>query len=157
MKLITWFAMVCIWLAGVSAAWARNTEMSVQIQTGHLRETPNFLGRVVTAVSYGDRVSILSRQAPWSQVSTSEGKSGWIHDSALTRDRIVMKAGAEDVNRTASGEELALAGKGFNSQVEADFKERNKEVDFTWIDRMEEFTVSEQEIVKFLKEGGLQK
>jgi len=142
---------VCILMAGLTQA----AEMSVQIQTGQLRETPSFLGKVVSTVSYADRVTIVTKQSPWMQVRSPAGKTGWIHESALTRDKIVLKAGAEDVERTASGEEIALAGKGFNSQVEADFKEKNKEIDFTWIDRMETYKVDQAEMNKFLKEGGL--
>ena len=156
MKRLLLSVMICLWLVSLGPAMARATEMSVQIQTGQLRETPSFLGRVVTTVEYGNRVTVTSKQGVWSQVTSGDGKSGWIHESALTRSRIELKAGADDVSRTASGEELALAGKGFNSQVEADFKERNKDIDFTWIDRMESFTVSEKEMITFLKEGGLQ-
>ena len=143
-----------IWFTGLAAVQAA-TQMSIQIQTGQLRETPTFLGRIVTSVQYGDRVDIVTKQGAWNQVRTAGGKSGWIHESALTRDKIVLKAGAQDVNRTASGEELALAGKGFNSDVEADFKSKNKEIDFTWIDRMEKIVVGESQIVTFLREGGL--
>lgn len=138
-----------------SATALHAAEMSVQIQAGQLRETPSFLGKVVATVSYADRVVIITKQSPWMQVSSPSGTKGWIHESALTRDKIVLKAGADDVQRTASGEEIALAGKGFNSQVEADFKDKNKEIDFTWIDRMEKFKVEQSEMNVFLKEGGL--
>lgn len=143
-------------LVVLAATGVRAAEMSVQVQTGQLRETPSFLGKVVTTVNYADRVIVVTKQSPWLQVSSPAGKTGWIHESALTRDRIVLKAGADDVERTASGEEIALAGKGFNSQVEADFKEKNKDIDFTWIDRMETFKVEQAEMNAFLKEGGLQ-
>jgi hypothetical protein len=42
-------------------------------------------------------------------------KTGWLHQSALTKKTISMKAGGQDVATAASGDELALAGKGFNS------------------------------------------
>jgi uncharacterized protein YgiM (DUF1202 family) len=145
-----------LWLAGLTAAQAAPTQMSIQIQTGQLRATPTFLGKIVTSVKYADRVEVITKQAGWSQVRTTSGQSGWIHDSALTRDKLVLKAGAADVSRTASGEELALAGKGFNSDVEADFKSKNQNIDFTWIDKMEKIVVNENEIVSFFREGGLQ-
>ena len=67
-----------------------------------------------------------------------------------------LSAGAADVGKTASGEELAMAGKGFNSRVEADFKNKNRDIDFTWIDKMETLKVSEKQSRAFLKEGGLE-
>lgn len=129
-------------------------QMSVQVQTTQLRATPSYLGGVVATVQYADRVDVLQKQGAWMQVQ-SNGKTGWVNESALTKTRIELRAGAEDVRRTATGEEIALAGKGFNSQVEADFKAKNKDVDFTWIDRMETFKIEEPELVRFRKEGGL--
>jgi uncharacterized protein YgiM (DUF1202 family) len=140
-------------LAWASAASAES--MSIQVQTGQLRATPSFLGKVVAAVQYADVVDVVAKQGVWTQVRSVRGQTGWIHESALTRQRIALKAGAQDVSRTASGEELALAGKGFNSQVEAQFREKNQQIDFTWIDRMESFSVDENEIRQFLKEGGV--
>jgi len=148
---------VAVWI-GLTAvvAQAAPSMMSLQVQSSPLRATPSPLGRVVATIQYGDRVEVVGRQTGWMQVKSPAGQVGWVNESALTRNRIVLKAGAEDVSRTASGEELALAGKGFNSQVEADFKARNENIDFTWIDRMEAIVVSDPEVVVFLKEGGLQ-
>ncbi len=129
--------------------------MSVQIQTSPLRATPSPLGKVVTTLKYADQVEIIGKQTGWLQVKASGGQTGWVNESALTKKKIVLSSGAQDVSRTASGEELALAGKGFNSQVEADFKAKNQNIDFTWIDRMEKIVVTDQEVAGFLKEGGL--
>ena len=86
----------------------------------------------------------------------SEGAAeGWIHASALTPKKIVLRAGAEDVEAAASSDELALAGKGFNQQVESEFRAKNPNLDFTWIDEMETYVVSENEMKQFLKEGEL--
>ena len=128
-------------------------QMSIQVQNAQLRADASYLGRPVTQVAYGTRVTILETRGDWRQVQEPGGKSGWVHLSALSKKAIAMKAGAQDVNAAASGEELALAGKGFNSSVEADFKDKNKDVDFTWIDRMEKMKSSVEEITKFLNEG----
>ena len=56
---------------------------------------------------------------------------------------------------STSSDELALAGKGFSKQVENEFKEKNPNVNYAWIDRMEKFVVSETQIKRFLKEGKL--
>lgn len=149
-KMTLWFLAVSLVLtASASAEW-----MSVQVQTTQLRESPSYLGRVLATVSYTDRIEVLERQRGWAQVRAS-GTLGWVNESALTKKQLRLVSGAADVERSASGEEIALAGKGFNSQVEADFKAKNREVDFTWIDRMETFKVSEQEIGSFMREGGL--
>ena len=139
--------------AGVLAAGAAT--MSVQVRTVQIRATPSFLGRVVAPMSYGDRVQVLETKNAWMNVTGPGGQSGWVHGSALTKRKIVLAAGSQDVQTGASGDELALASKGFNSDVEADFKSKNKKIDFTWVNRMEKFKVSPEQLLDFLKEGGV--
>ena len=67
----------------------------------------------------------------------------------------MLKAGTKDAAVTASSNEIALAGKGFNRQVEADYRKKNKNIRFTWIDRMEKFVVSNDEMNAFVKQGEL--
>jgi uncharacterized protein YgiM (DUF1202 family) len=140
-------------LAAASGVLAAGEKMSVQVKTGQLRAKPSFLGSVVATVAYADRVTVAGKQNPWLKVTDARGRTGWIHQSALTTKRIVLSAGAADVGKGVSGEELALAGKGFNSQVEAEFKAENKGIDFTWVDRMETFVVTPDEATAFLAEG----
>jgi uncharacterized protein YgiM (DUF1202 family) len=109
----------------------------------------------VAPLSYGDRVQVLETKNEWMNVTGPGGQSGWVHSSALTKKTIAMTSGTQDVQTGASGDELALASKGFNSDVEADFKSKNKNVDFTWVDKMEKFKVQPREMQSFLKEGGV--
>lgn len=130
--------------------------MSIQVKEGRLRATPSFLGKVVSTVPYGTRVAIVKRQGEWIEVGIPTGvEQGWIHASALTEKRIKMTAGGDDVSAAATGDELALAGKGFNKQVEQQFRSENPDMDFTWVDRMETWDVSAGEIAKFMEKGGL--
>ena len=46
-------------------------------------------------------------------------------------------------------------GKGFNQQVESEFRAKNPNLDFTWVDKMETYVVSEEEMKQFLEKGGL--
>jgi len=129
--------------------------MSVQVKNGELRETPTFLGKVVSQVSYGDQVQVNQEQGAWVNVTASGGKTGWIHNSALTQKHIEMNAGNQNVQTAASGDELALASKGFNSDVEAEFKSKNKNIDFTWVDHMIKWKVTPPEMMEFLKDGAV--
>lgn len=142
-------------LAALAAGAATPSAMSVQVRNGQLRATPSFLGQVVAPLAYGDAVQVLQQQGEWMKVSGPGMKTGWIHSSALTKKKIVMQAGAADVEKSASGQELALASKGFNSDVEAEFKAQNKDIDFTWVDRMEKYKVTPAEMKTFLQEGGV--
>lgn len=148
------FLFIC--LTGVTALAAAQKMMSVQVKKGEIRSTPSFLGRIVVRLSYGDRVYFRNEKGSWIQVGLSDNSTeGWIHTSALTHKKIVFKAGTEDVQTSASSDELALAGKGFNKQVENEFRNKNPNLDFSWINRMEGFAVSQKQMEQFLKAGEL--
>ena len=135
---------------------AQYQTMSVQVQDGKLRSDPTFLGKIIGAVAYGDVVTVIRQQDPWFFVSTKTGQSsGWIHSSALTEKEIVLRAGDANVQKTASQREIALAGKGFNPEVEKEFKTRNPNLNYELIDHMERIVVSDEEIRQFMKDGKL--
>jgi len=142
---------VALWCA----AAARAAEMRVQVQAGQVRGAPSYLGGMVTTVGYGQPVDVVSTQGAWHQVRTADGKSGWMHDSALTAKLISANAGGAAARVGASGDEMALAGKGFNKDVEAQFKASRAGVDFSWVDKMGSMTASTAEIERFVKNGGL--
>jgi uncharacterized protein YgiM (DUF1202 family) len=112
------------------------------------------MSKIVTKVAYGDRVEVMDNKNGWSKARPAGAKqSGWIHDSALTHKKIVLTAGQSDVAQGATGDEIALAGKGFNEQVEQEFKEKNPQLDFKMIDQMEKIVVSDSQMRQFLEAG----
>ena len=130
--------------------------MSVQVKKCQLRNKPSFLGKIVINLKYADQVTVKQEDKNWYEVVPVNKKNGgWVHVSALSTKKIILKEGSKDVENAASSDELALAGKGFNEQVENDFKKKNKNADFTWVDKMEKIVISSSEMQSFLKEGGL--
>ncbi|MCK4541607.1 MAG: hypothetical protein KAU17_05150, partial [Spirochaetales bacterium] len=79
---------------------------------------------------------------------------GWVHGSALTEKEIILADAGREVGTGADAREVALAGKGFNKEVEARYKSEY-DLDFTWIDRMEAFGRTREELVTFLVAGEL--
>lgn len=136
-------------LAAATAALAAMGTMSVQVRETQVREKPSFLGKIVTTLSYGDRVEIIEEKGAWQR-----SEQGWLHKSALSSKTIVLKAGAADVQHSASGDEVALAGKGFNKEVEDEYRQRNS-LDYSWVDRMETYIVSQDQMMVFMQEGGI--
>jgi uncharacterized protein YgiM (DUF1202 family) len=149
------FLLCCVVLLLVSTTWSGLGTMNVQVRDGQLRSTASFLGAVVGAVAYGAAVEVLQQQGEWMEVRDGGGKKGWIHGSALTKKQVALQSGAQSAETKASGKELALAGKGFNADIEAEFKKGHRNLDYTWVDRMERIKVAPQEIVAFLKKGEL--
>jgi len=139
-------------LAGQAGSADTGKTLSVQVKEGQMRSTPSFLGALVAKPSYGDRVVVVEDRGAWKKVS-ARGVQGWMHTSSLTTKNIVLKAGAANVQTSATGGEIALAGKGFSEEVEKQYKNQNRNVDFTWVDRMERFRVPPEEMQAFLKQG----
>ena len=129
--------------------------MSVQVRSGQLRDKPAFLSKVVCSLAYGDRVSLADEQGDWRKVSAAKGgKSGWMHVSALTEQMIVLNPTDKDVEAAASSDELALAGKGFNKQVEDQYRAQSR-LDYAKVDEMEKIVVPPKYIQDFLRKGSL--
>lgn len=144
-----------IGLIAISVCAAANSKtMSVQVKNASLRDSPSFIGKVMANLSYGDRVEALGAQGPWTKVRAASATIGWMHTSALSPKRIVFKSGQETAQTKASSDELALAGKGFNSDVECEFKKQHRNIDFSWIDKMGKIRISSGETQVFLQEGG---
>ncbi len=130
--------------------------MSVQVKKCQLRNKPTFLGKVVTKLSYADKVTVEQEENSWVKVFHPQKKDGWVHVSALSEKEIILNPNSDDIQAAASSDEIALAGKGFNQQVEKKFKESNRNIDFAWVDRMEKMTVSQNDIQSFISKGGLE-
>lgn len=139
----------------LTCAIAAGKIMNVQIGKGELRSSPSALSAITASVKYGDKLTVLEEKNKWNRVATADGKEGWIHSSALTKDKIELAAVSQDARTGASSGEMALAGKGFTPQVEAQYKAKHSDIDFTWIDKMVKIKVSSKEVLDFLKEGGI--
>jgi len=145
---------VVLLLAAAVLVCAQTRQMSVTIKEAQARGTPSHLGTIVGTLPYGARVAVLGEQAGWVRVALPSGGEGWLHSSALTEKRIVLQAGGS-VQQSASSSEVALAGKGFNKELEDRYR-TEKNIDYSWVDRMEKFPVSPEQVAAFYRDGGLQ-
>ena len=152
-------AVACFILASTAAFAADPSQMSVTVKETKVRATPSALGKIVGSLAYGDRVTVLDQPAgapkSWRKISlSSKNLQGWVSLSALTEKEVVLKSGDQSVQQGASSGEVALAGKGFNEEVEKQYKADGK-LDYTWVDRMEGYDPGPDRVAAFLKAGGL--
>jgi len=136
-----------------ATAWAIGEVMSIQVRSGALRSRPSFLGRVTTELQYGTRVTIKAERGSWVKVTDTLGNTGWIHDSALSEKELKMVAGDVSAATGASSDEIALAGKGFSTQVEDEYKKGQPGEGFKWVDKMEAIVISPEQAEAFLAAG----
>ncbi len=149
-----WVLGLAMVLAAVTLAWAAET-MSVQVKQGRVYAKPNFLSKLQATLPYGAKLQVEDENGAWRQVR-AKGLQGWMHVSALTENEISLQAGTGKAATGASSEEMTLAGKGFNKQVEASYKATNKRLNYRAVNKMEKsYPVSVAQIKKFIKTGGL--
>ncbi len=127
----------------------------VKIQTTSLRKDPKFYAAAVAALKAGDSLEKLSAQGGWLQVKTLAGVVGWVHSSAVETKKFNLMSVGGTMKTQASANEVALAGKGFNKQVEDSYKSKHASADFAAVDRMLKIAVSPAEVEAFVKKGKL--
>lgn len=129
-------------------------EASVMVLNQFLFPQPVFYAQPVASLTLGDRLILEEQQDEWFLVTTSSGQSGWVHRTALT-EKSVDLSGSGSGSGEFSAEEVTLSGRGFNSEVEADFKSRNPELNFSAVDAMEAIEITPEKLHEFLVDGNL--
>lgn len=128
--------------------------MSVTAREAVMRATPTALGKVAAKLGYGDKVEIIETKGSWNRIRTDSNQEGWIHSASLTKKAVKMSsAGAVDTG--ASSGEVSLAGKGFNSQVEAQIRNADNAAAFSKVDEIEKLTVPPEKLQRFLDSGDI--
>ena len=146
---------IALTLLAAAAVFAAPKHMSVTVKESQVRATPTYLGKILAVVKYGDRLQVLEEQSGWAKVNLPSGKGqGWVNLAALTTKKIALTAGEAGSASGATSGEVALAGKGFNKEVEAKYRDEKK-LDYSWIDTMETYRVSPEQVLAFLQAGGL--
>ena len=129
-------------------------QMFIQCQTAILRPTPNlFSTKSLGELREGDPVTVVKKTKGWMQVTSPKNKTGWIHVSALTKKKYKAKGDAKEAVSGFSEDEVAGSADAFTEDAEKGFKQKNPNISFDVVDKMEKTKVSTQEIVDFLKEG----
>lgn len=127
----------------------------VKIQSTHVRKEPKFYAASLAALRAGDNVEKISAQDGWLQVKTAGGVVGWVHASALEPKKFSLLAMDKSLKTQASASEVALAGKGFNKQVEESYRTKHSDVSFVWVDKMLQVKIPPSQVEEFLKKGKL--
>ena len=152
MKKIIILFCLCICIAIIVPAQARRGgTMFVATKTLALRSSTGFFASTRATLEYGAQVTVIQINGKWAEVRSAANSSltGWTATANLTARRIVEGAGA-----TASAQEIALAGKGFNQEVENAYRAGGR-LNYADVDKTEEIEVTLEELRQFILEGRL--
>ena len=152
-----WWVLALLLAVAAATAGAQEAKqlMSVALKQAPVRDKPSFTGKVLATLLYADRVTIEETRGDWFRISFPAKKiaSGWVHKSAVQAKEIVLKAG-QSAGTSASSGEVALAGKGFSEEVEAEYKKEHA-LDYAAVDAMESYVVAPERVTAFAAAGGL--
>ena len=149
-KTFVLLALILLVSAALSAQINRGGTAWVASRTADLKSSTWFFAGTRGTLEMGAQVSVLQVNGNWAEVRSAANSSlsGWTPVSNLSARRIV--AGGSG----ASASELALAGKGFDRDVENAFKS-GENLNYADVDRTEAIMVSPQELYAFISEGRL--
>lgn len=119
-----------------------------------LREQCRFFSPAKTKLQYADTVTIISKEGDWYRVSF-KGTEGCIHKNAIEEKSFSLSGMSGTEKRPATNAEVALAGKGFNPQIETSYRHNHPDMNFRAVDLIEGYAVSEAELLDFVTKGGL--
>jgi len=134
-----------------AAQASRGGTMYVATKTTALKTSTGFFARTNATLNYGDRVTVLQVNGKFAEVrsAANSSSSGWTPVANLSTRQIVSGN-----TGSVSASEVALAGKGFNQEVENAYKTQGT-YDYDDVDRVEQLSVSEDELKLFIEEGRL--
>lgn len=142
-RLLLAFA-ACLSVAAASAA-----TITVLVQETSLRKRAQSYSPSIGVARLGQKFESAGLEAGFHKTG-----SGFIHASAVTVRKVKLGS-AGSVGGSASAEEVTLAGKGFNAQVEKSYGDKNGSANFSAVDAMERRSVAETALFEFLRSGGL--
>jgi hypothetical protein len=146
-------SLIFILLSSLFCLTAAAETVQVTTRENAVRGDCRFFAPVKLKVALGDRLTVSGRKGDWYLVS-AKGVNGCIHKSAVEA-RTFSASGRGAAGSGTSADEVSLAGKGFNSQVEAGYRKSGKNLNYAAVDEIMKFTVSEKSLESFVLQGGL--
>jgi len=149
MKKILIVVCLAFFIAGFAAAQVGpGGTLYVSIKTVDLKLTS---GKKVATLTYGDRVIVTQVNGNNVEVKSATDSSliGWAPSANFTTKKIVVGSAS-----TTTAKEVALAGKGFNQDIENTYSSQGQ-VNFDDVDRIEAITADETALMRFIEEGRL--
>ena len=127
---------------------------AVQVRQIEVKATPNYLSSTTGRLNYGAKVKVVAEEGNWYRI---ESPAGYIPKSAVGRSAKSVDASKGYAAKGVSHDETALAGKGFNPQVESEYKKSSASLAaaYSQVDKVERMTVSDSALKSFMAQGKL--
>ena len=140
-----------LFVTGLATAQIRaGGTLYVAVKTVTLKSGTGFFASNKGTLNYGDRVTVISIDGRFVEVrsATNSSITGWTASANMSVRQVIS-----GTSSTATAREVAMAGKGFNQEVEQSFRNQNENLNYADVDRVEAITVQESVLRRFLEEG----
>jgi len=152
-------ALAAAFLAAPMAALAgpsKGDTVTVTHLEAKVMAAPKLIGKAVASVQRNDRLKVVEAEKNgWLKVSLAGGKSGYIRTQFVQEGKLELAKVSGGEAAHVSADEVALAGRGFNENVEKSYREKNARLDFAHVDRIQALNVEPEAAAKFAEQGGL--
>lgn len=146
-------AMIC--LGAGSIPQSQGDTLIVTRKQTKLRAQKRVFAPGVQDLVEGDKLEFLAKDGAWISARYQQ-TTGWLHGSDVSERKDVRLSG-QGVRETYTAAETGAAKKGFNPQVERQYRLDNPALNaaFARVDELEKLRVDENELRTFLQQGGL--
>ncbi len=138
-----------------SLLWAApkvGSVVTVRVMSAKVMKSPKFIGPAAGGVSRGDALTIKEIKGDWYRVEGA--KSGWINRTSVMDGQVALSS-KPGGGGGASRDEVELAGRGFTPDVEAEYRGKHPDLDFSHVEAIEAAQIDFTELEAFVTEGGL--
>lgn len=125
-------------------AWAE--PMYVQVDKTRLLAKPSAFAKARATLAYRTQVDVRGKQGAYYLVQTAQG-AGFVAAASLNPKK--PKYAARLSGDYVSSEEVAMATKGFNAQVETDYRQKNPSLPYGDLDRWEKATTVAEPVKRY--------
>lgn len=148
------FSLIATSASAVKRQGGGKKSKSIQVRTVAVKSSTDYLSRTVGTLSYGAKVDIVGDEGNWYHIVSP---AGYIPKNVVGRSTRSIDASRSYAATGVSHDETALAGKGFNPQVEGQYKRSNASLAaaYTQVDRIERMKVSQSALSNFIAKGKL--
>ena len=162
MKTLKKMGLACI-IVAISASMALAKVVYVSSYVTSMYKEKSRSSQKVINLRRGARLFVLSNQGPWLKIRY-RNKTGWVQ-KLFTRNRMpgqrmsilgsASKAALLHARKRASSNVTAASARGLLDSPRAKNYSSNKAYDPQALARMENMFISDEDLIKFLKEGGI--
>jgi len=128
-------------------------EVRVVEREARVRADKRKFGDSLRTLQEGETVALLSADPPWVRVKAGDVE-GWLHESAITRDKHYVFSRANLASNVEASERTA-GQKGFDKATEQSYRASKPELEaaFRLVDGLDARRVDETRVAKFIADG----